>query len=321
MVIIVQFPHSHRNERLASATARRAQRAGRSGGAGRLCLPYLSTTTRALSPLSRRLHREWTGCGREKSQERAGDSSARCLLIPRSAQLQQTPLAPMLPSRVTSALHASLLSLGVSVHPAWVGPALQAEMATGELSALKSFVDGDNDAAAPMPPSLLAAARDALLARVLFSSLEQIGTRRLPIVAAGVAPEPRSMLRGLHVLQLVECVDVAHSLTELQEQPHRSDRSWKMQLTDGTGCVAAFERKRCSNLTPQVMQPGVKVRTRTEQLASRITGQCVCGSCCSSLADLFSSSRFCVCLLCFPPARSARRPSTPRHPDARTRPH
>lgn len=163
----------------------------------------------------------------------------------------------MLPSRILDELHASLSVLGVSVQTAWICAALQADMAGGELGALKSIVEsaaGNADAALSAP--ILAAARESLLARVLFSSLEHIGARRLPACSA----EPHSLLRGLHVLQLVECVDVAHSLTELQDQPARSDRSWKMQLTDGTACVAAFERKRCSVLTPQVMQPGVKVR-------------------------------------------------------------
>lgn len=161
----------------------------------------------------------------------------------------------MLPARVLQELHAALLTLGVSVQPAWIGAALKAEMEGGELAALKTFLESNNDASLPAP--LLATCRESLLARVLFSSLEHIGARRLPVSAS---PEQHSMLRGLHVLQLVECVDVAHSLAELQEQPHRADRSWKMQLTDGTACVAAFERKKCSNLTPQVMQPGVKVR-------------------------------------------------------------
>jgi hypothetical protein len=178
-------------------------------------------------------------------------------------------VAASLPSAVVESVGQQLASLGLAVQPLWLRDALAIEMREGALPQLQAYMrtsgaGGSGGGASSVAPSasLLTSCRDCVWSRALLSSLLRMGARRLPILRTLNTPT----LAGTHVLQLLECVDVAHSANQLAEKAQWEDRVWKLLLTDGQQLCAAFERRRCQSLSHAAMKPGVKVRKQEEQM-------------------------------------------------------
>jgi hypothetical protein len=186
--------------------------------------------------------------------------------------------SPSIPLYLSAAVQRALSEqMGASVQARWCAASLQAELDEGTLGQLRAHLvrqqeadssNNNNDSNQSVPPALLTACRDACWVRLLHSSFLHpcLGGRRLP---ANITSQNRTTLAGLHVLQLVECVDVAHSNAELADRSSSNSnasggRLWKMVLTDGDGSYFAMERHTCAELTQQAMKPGVKVSTRSQ---------------------------------------------------------
>lgn len=179
-------------------------------------------------------------------------------------------IAASLPSAVVESVGQQLASLGLAVQPLWLRDALAIEMREGTLPQLQAYIrsasaaGGSGGGASSVAPSasLLTACRDCVWSRALLSSLLRMGARRLPPLRTLHTPT----LAGTHVLQLLECVDVAHSANQLAEKAQWEDRVWKLLLTDGQQLCAAFERRRCQSLSHAAMKPGVKVSKQEEKM-------------------------------------------------------
>lgn len=161
-------------------------------------------------------------------------------------------------------IQAALHQWGASMHTAWVAVALAHVHASGRLPALSAFLVGSSS-----PPSggLIQSSRDSLWPLVIDADLlaPDTGVRRLP---AELDDMHRQTLDGVHLVQLHEWADVAHSQSELADTPNRLDRVWKLTLTDGEDMYTALEKTKCASLTHERMQPGVKVRRGARSAAA-----------------------------------------------------
>jgi hypothetical protein len=211
-------------------------------------------------------------------------SSPPSLSAAEGSRAEPSSMTPSIPPSLASDVQRALSEqMGAAVQARWCAASLQAELDEGTLDQLRTHLarqqeadsssnnNNNNDNNQSVPPALLTACRDACWARLLHSSFLHpcMGARRLP---ANIASQNRTTLAGLHVLQLVECVDVAHSNAELADRSSNNSnasggRLWKMVLTDGDGSYFAMERHTCAELTQQAMKPGVKVSTRSQHAA------------------------------------------------------
>jgi hypothetical protein len=168
------------------------------------------------------------------------------------------PLPAALQRTLIPAVQAALHQWGTNMHTQWVTAAVAHVHATMRLPALSAYVAGASHSDAVPAISLTTAVRAAVWPLVIDADLlaRDTGMRRLP---ADLESLHRQVLDGVHLLQLYEARDIAHSASELAETPRRGDRVWKMLLTDGEDMYAAFEKTKCANLTHERMRQGVKV--------------------------------------------------------------